>query len=286
MRGSYRMNTRNVRRLAALLVCAVLAVWGAAPARAHDPSGSDHPLDQVKFEQRLNAQIPLDLTFRDAEGVPVQLGEYVGDTPVILMFAYYGCPNICDLALEGLTTSLRALKFNMGDDYQVVTVSIDPDETPALAADKKATYTRHYGRSGADRGWHFLTGEHEAIDALADTVGFTYAYDPKQDQYAHATGIMILTPEGRLSHYLYGIEFSPKDVQLALVEASSNTIGSPVDQFLLRCFHYDPVAGTYTLTIMNVLRIAGVLTTVLLGAGVLYMLRRSSGDDQLAHEHV
>jgi protein SCO1/2 len=252
------------------LVSSMSMAWGHHTAE-HQPPG---PLREVAFEQRLNAQVPLDLPFRDAAGNPVRLGDYLGDRPVILTLSYYECPMLCPLVLDGLLRTLRALAFTIGDEFGVVTVSFDPGETPAQAAAKKAHYAQAYGRNGAGAGWHFLTGEAEAIEALTEAVGFRYAYDAAKDQYAHAAGLVILTPQGRIARYVYGLEFSPRDLRLALVEAAANTIGSPVDQLLLYCYQYDPASGGYTLVVRRVLRLAGVATVLTLGGFMAVMLRR------------
>ena len=232
------------------------------------------PLRDVGIDQKLDEQLPLDLTFRDETGKPVQLRKYFGQKPVLLSLVYYDCPMLCTLVLNGLVRSLRAVPLDVGDQFQVVTVSFDPRETAALAAAKKETYVKRYGRAQASQGWHFLTGDEASIQQLTRAVGFRYAYDEKSGQFAHATGIMVLTPTGRLARYFYGIEYSPRDLRLALVEASANKIGSVVDQLLLFCFHYDPKTGKYSLVVMNVLRIAGMGTLLALGSFMLVMFRR------------
>ena len=231
-------------------------------------------LRNVAFDQRLNEQVPLDLVFRDENGRTVKLLEYFGKKPVILMFMYYECPHLCPLVLNGLVRSLKALSFTVGTEFSVLSVSIDPDEGPQLAAAKKREYLPRYDRPGAELGWHFLTGEETSIKRLTEAVGFRYAYDPKTDQYAHASGVIILTPRGVISRYFYDIEYSPRDMRLALIEASANKIGSPIDQLLLFCYQYDPLTGKYNLVIMNVLRLAGFATVLGLAAFVLVMLRR------------
>jgi protein SCO1/2 len=233
----------------------------------------------VAFEQRLNAQVPTDLAFRDEAGQMVQLSDYLGHKPIILTLNYYNCPMLCPLVLEGLLRSLRMLSFNIGEQFEVVTVSIDPRETPALAAAVKARYVRDYGRSGAAAGWHFLTGEEASIQGVAQAAGFDYAYDAARGEYAHAAGLMILTPQGKISRYMYGVEFSPRDLRLALVEAASDTIGSPVDQLLLFCYRYDPATGRYTLVITRALQLASVATVLCVAGFVVVMLRR----DQRPH---
>ncbi len=249
-----------------------LALLGAGPAHAHDPS--PNPLNEVAFEQKLNERVPLDLIFEDETGKSVQLGDYFGEKPVILVFTYYGCKNLCGVVREELVESLQALEFDVGDEFEIVTVSINPGDTPALATAKKGAIMQHYARPEAAAGWHFLTGEDSSIDQLAEAVGFRYAYDAELDQYAHPAGIMVLTPQGRISRYFYGLDYLPTDLRLGLVEASANKIGSLVDQLLLRCYNYDPVTGKYTLVVMNVLRMAGVTTVLILGTFMFAMFRR------------
>ena len=231
-------------------------------------------LQNVGFDQKLNEQVPLDLAFRDEDGRAVKLGEYFGKRPVILMFMYYECPNLCPLALDGLIRNLKPLSFRVGKEFNVLTVSIDPSEGPQIAAAKKHEYLPRYGRAGTEDGWHFLTGEAVSIKQLTEAVGFRYAYDAEKDQYAHASGIIVLTAQGRISRYFYGIEYAPKDLRLGLVEASAGKIGSPVDRLLLFCYQYDPATGRYTLIIMNALRLAGLATVLGLSAFVLIMVRR------------
>ncbi len=231
------------------------------------------PLRKVGIDQRLNNQVPLDLVFRDELGQEVKLGNYFGQRPVILSLVYYDCPMLCTQVLNGLVGSMKALKFNVGREYEVVTVSFDAREKPELAREKKAGYMVRYGRAGAEQGWHFLTGDEASIKALTESVGFRFAWDDETKQFAHASGIMILTPEGRVSRYFYGVDFAPRDVQLGLVEASNNKIGSPVDQILLYCYHYDPQTGKYGFVIMNVMRVLGFATF-----GGLALLFSSSSD--------
>jgi protein SCO1/2 len=269
MSVSWRLFRRVVFSLLLAASVAPLPVWGH-----HNTQHQPPVLQDVALEQRLHEQIPLDLLFRDETGASVRLGAYFGDKPVILALAYYDCPNLCTLVLNGLLRTLRALSFTAGEQFIVVTVSIDPDNTPALAAAKKTQYIQGYGRAGARDGWHFLTGEPAAIQRLAQAVGFRYTYDAKRDQFAHASGIMLLTPRGKLSRYFYGVEYAPRDVRLGLVEAAANRIGSPIDQLLLFCYHYDPQSGTYSLTILRVLRLAGLTTVLLLGTFMGVMIRR------------
>ena len=239
----------------------------AAIARAQQKP----PLEKMRFDQRLNDQVPLDLPFVDSTGKAVKLGDYFGQKPVILVLAYFRCPMLCTLVLNGLSDAMRELPFTVGKEFNVVTVSFDPRETPELAAKKKATYVKSYGRPGAAEGWHFLTGKQDAIDKLTKAVGFHYVYDPKKDMSYHPAGIMVLTPAGKISRYFYDVRFVPRDLRLGLVEASAEKIGSPTDQVLLYCCLYDPNTGKYTANVMLFIRIGGVLTIVVL-AGMVWFL--------------
>jgi protein SCO1/2 len=255
-----------------ILVFASLIAFGAAPALAQSPASE--LIRKVAFDQNLNAQVPLELPFRDEAGREVRLGDFLGKKLVILTLVYYECPMLCTLELNSLARSLKPLAFDVGDQFDIVTVSIDPGETPQLAAIKKKNYLGRYGRKGAERGWHFLTGDEMSIRRLAGVVGFRYVYDPKTDQYAHPAGIMILTPQGKIARYLYGVDYAARDLRLGLIEASAGKIGSPVDQLLLLCFHYDPSTGKYNFAIMQALRVCGVATVAGLGTYVFVMLRR------------
>ena len=228
-------------------------------------------LRNVGLEQKLNQQVPLHLNFRDENGRELPLSAYFGQKPVILALVYYQCPMLCTQILNGLVISLRGMSLESGRDFEVVSVSIDPTETPALAARKKAEYLRRYAKSPA--GWHFLTGAEPQIRQLADAVGFRYAYDPASKQYAHASAIMVLTPGGRLSKYFYGIEYASRDLRLGLVEASEEKIGTPVDQLLLYCYHYDPHTGKYSAIVMNIVRLAGVLTLLIFLPALFWLWR-------------
>jgi protein SCO1/2 len=225
-------------------------------------------LKDVGIDQKLGAQVPLDLTFRDESGQPVQLAKYFDGhkKPVILTLVYYSCPQLCTLVLNDLNRGLNGLStLSAGDDFQVVTVSIDPSDTSALAADKKATYMASYRRPHADQGWHFLTGDQTSIRRLAQAVGFKYKWDPKFQQFIHPSGLIILTPKGTISRYFFGIDYDTKDLRLSLEEASSDKIGSFTDRILLYCFHYDESSGRYTPTITRILKLGGVLTMAALG---------------------
>jgi protein SCO1/2 len=228
----------------------------------------------VGFDQRLDEQVPLDLIFRDEGGQAVRLGDYFGDKPVILSLVYYNCTTLCPMILDGLVRSLTPVSFDIGKQFAILTVSFDPRETPALAAAKKTEYVRRYHRPGVAGGWHFLTGEEPAIRQLTRAVGFRYLYDAKTDQFAHAAGIVLLTPRGKVTRYFYGFDFSPRDLRLGLIEAAANTIGTPIDQVLLYCYHYDPLTGQYGLIVMNVIRLAGLATVLALGTFIVVMLRR------------
>lgn len=228
----------------------------------------------VGIDQHLDAQVPLDASFRDESGNTVKLGDYFGKRPVILTLVYYQCPMLCTQVLNGVTSSLNMLKFDVGKDFDVVTVSIDPRETPEMAKSKKDVYLGRYRRATAPQGWHFLTGDQASISALARSVGFRYVFDQKTDQFAHASGIMILTPQGRVAQYYYGVEYSPKDMRLALIEASQNKLGNVVDEVTLFCYHYDPTSGHYNAAAINVMRAAGILTVVLLGGFIFLSVRR------------
>lgn len=244
------------------------------PANVRPPG-----LKNVGIQQNLNQPIPPDLAFSDALGRPVRLGEYFGKRPLILNLVYYNCPMLCGEVLSGLEHSLRMMKFDVGKEFDVITVSFDPAETPEMAAKKKAEFLHRYQRAGADQGWHFLVGKQAAIDALTKAAGFQYNYDQKTKQFAHATAIMILTPEGRIAQYYYGVEYPPKDLRLGLVEASQGRIGNVVDQLLLYCYHYDPEQGKYSAIILRVLRLAGVATMLFLGTLILVMIRRAPVHD-------
>jgi protein SCO1/2 len=262
------------RLLSAALAAAVLAA--PASTRAADPPTTDNrppALREVAFDQRLGEKLPLETAFRDESGRTVKLGDYFGKRPVILTLAYYECPMLCTLTLNGLVGSLSVLSLEPGRDFEIVTISFEPKETPELAAQKKKAYIARYRRPEAAAAWHFLTGSPESIKAVTSAAGFKYVWDESTHQYAHASGIMVTTPDGRLSRYLYGIEYAPKDLRFALVESSEGRIGNPVDQLLLYCYHYDPSTGKYGLMVMNVLKMAASVTVMAL-AGLVFILHR------------
>ena len=237
------------------------------------PQGLDPILKNVGVDQKLNSQIPLDAKFRDENGQAVELKKYF-DKPVILTLVYYTCPMLCSEVLNGTASSLKPVKFDVDKEFNVVTISIDPKDTPGLAMSKKKMMMARYGRHGADLGWHFLTGDKENIDAVAKAVGWRYAYDPRSRQYAHASAIMLLTPEGKVSRYFYGIEYSAKDIQFGIMDASQNKIGSLNDQIALYCYHYDPATGKYGVAVMRLVRLAGLLTIALIGGFIIVAVRR------------
>ncbi|OQA41962.1 MAG: hypothetical protein BWY52_02391 [Chloroflexi bacterium ADurb.Bin325] len=271
--GDHRIG--SVVSLALLLALLLLPVGAAY---AHDGPQTDHAsdeaiLNQVAFDQNLDSQMPLAVPMVDEQGRRVTLGQYLGQKPAILVFTYYNCPNLCPIILHGLSESLRTMQVEVGQEFDVVVASIDPRETPEQSTAAKAAIIASYGRWGSQDGWHFLTAPEDSIVQLADAAGFHYVYDPKSNQYAHPAGILVITPGGRISKYLYGLEFSPRDLKLALVDASAGKIGGAVDQILLRCFHYDPTRGKYTVAIKEILKYAGLLTMFGLGAMVLVLSR-------------
>jgi protein SCO1 len=268
--------SKRQNRLREVCFIVVLAAFGVAPLQAQNSrSSSVRPtvLRNVGIDQKLNQQVPMDLGFRDETGKTVHLGDYFGQKAVILSLVYYDCPMLCTMVLNGLLESLKQLKFNVGDQFNVVTVSFDPTEKPSLAAAKKAVYVGLYGRPGGAENWHFLTGDESAIRLLTQAVGFRYNYDPQTKQYVHATGIMVLTPQGRLARYFYGIKYPAGNLRLGLVEASQGKIGSPVDEILLYCCQYDPQTGKYSLIISRAIKIAGGVTILCLGTMILVLFR-------------
>jgi protein SCO1/2 len=246
----------------------------AIPLLAQDqPAGI---LTEIGVDQKLNAPIPMDLIFKDEAGKEVRFGNFFHGKPVVLSLVYYECPMLCSLTLNGLVKSMRPLTFNIGDEYEVVTVSFDSNEKPELAAGKKSVYIKDYGRPGAAAGWHFLTGSPDSIDRLTDAVGYRYKWDETTKQWAHVSAIMVLTPDGRVSQYLYGIEFSARDLRLSLIQASQNKMGTLVDRILLYCYHYNPDTGKYGLVIMSMVRLASLGAVLALAAFVILNLRRET----------
>jgi len=243
---------------------------GAISLRAEVPRA----LQGVGFDQRLDQQVPLDIKFNDESGKAVQLGDYFGEKPVVLVLVQYQCPRLCTLVLNGLVQGMLEMKLDAGKDFNVITVSFDSREDWRLAASKKESYLQRYGRPGAENGWHFLTGDEAQIKRLTDAVGFRYRYDPAQNQFIHASGIMILTPGWKISRYFYDVDYPGRNLRLGLVEASNNKIGSPVDQILLYCLHYDAMLGKYSASIMNLVRLAGIGTLVAIVGFVVFLQKR------------
>jgi protein SCO1 len=253
-------------------------LYGARPESGSPSTGLPTALRDVRIEQKLDQQLPLDLIFRDEAGQQVKLGQYFGKKPVVLAFVYYDCPMLCTQVLNGMVTSFRVLPFQMGNEYEVVTVSFDPRETSALATAKKKIYVNYLPekmRANASNGWHFLTGDEASIAQLTEAAGFHYRWDETTKQFAHASAIMLTTPQGKLSRYFYGIEYPARDLRLGLIESSANKIGSPVDQLLLYCYHYDPATGKYGAAVMKVMRIAGVITMLGIVAMLLLLKARN-----------
>lgn len=286
MKAVPEARVKNTKRILAAVFVAILMSFPAfgqgmtrgimsPPANVRPPG-----LQGVGIEQHLDQAIPPDLAFRDETGKSVRLGDYFGNRPVILNLVYYQCPMLCGEVLSGLESALRVLKFDVGKEFDVLTVSFDPRETPDLATKKKAEFLKRYGRPGAADGWHFLTGPQESIDALTEAAGFQYQYDPKTGQFAHSTAIMVLTPEGKIAQYYYGVEYAPKDLRLGLIQASQNKIGNLADQVLLYCYHYDPATGKYGAIIARVLQLSGLATILLLGIFVTVLMRHGRGPDR------
>ena len=251
---------------------AVMKDVGTGPGL--DASATPEILKHVGIEQRIGVSLPLDLEFNDETGTPVSLGSYFGDKPVILTLVYYDCPMLCTEVLNGLNRSLAPLNYSIGEEFEVVTVSFDPRESPTLASQKKAVYTQRYGRPGTGEGWHFLTGEAPAIDALTESVGFNYVYDETDGQFVHGSAIMIISPKGTVSHYFFGIEYPSEDIRLALIESSEEKLGNVFDQIMLYCFNYDPEQGRYGVAIMNAMRLAGLATLLAMGSFMVVMFKR------------
>ncbi|HEY6050554.1 MAG TPA: SCO family protein [Thermoanaerobaculia bacterium] len=276
---------KNTPRTSAVFAAGLLlaaSTLRAQPERlAPTPPAGAQPaiLKDVGIDQRLGAQIPLDAILQDEQGRAVRLGQFFGPRPVVLVLAYYNCPMLCTQVLNGTLSSLRVLSFDAGKEFEVVVVSFDPRDRPADAAAKKAPYVKEYGRPGTENGWHFLTGGPASIARLTSAVGFRYKFDESLGQFAHASAIFVATPDGRLSRTLFGIEYAPRDVRLALIEAANRKIGTPVDQILLYCYHYDPKIGKYGAVVMNMVRMGGVAAVAILTTFLLVMWRRDRKRD-------
>ena len=247
---------------------------GLRPEPGPPASAMPVPLQNVRFDQRLDARLPLDATFKDEDGRQVALGDYFGARPVVLAFVYYECPMLCTQILNGLVSGLGVLDQTAGQEFDVVAISFDARETPVMAAAKKAVYLDTYKRPGAERGWHFLTGDATEIRRVTDAAGFQFSWDEATQQFAHASGVIVVTPDGRLARYLFGIEYAPRDLKFALMESSAGRIGSVVDQVLLYCYHYEPATGSYSLVAMNAVRLGGAVTVAVLLGFVGMSLRR------------
>jgi protein SCO1 len=267
-----------IRSIAGIVVVLGLSVVSSAQTIPENvgksSSGLPAQLQNVGFEPQLNAQLPLYLNFRDESGRDVQLREYFGRKPVALALVYYGCPMLCNQVEMGVVGSLKMLSFNAGRDYEVIFVSFDTRETPDMAAKKKVTAVSRYARPETASGWHFLTGKEEAVHALASAANFRYSFDEQHNLFAHASGIMLLTPDGRISRYFYGVEYPSRDVRLGLVDASAGKIGNPIDHLLLFCFQYNPETARYSATVLKIVRLGGILTIFVIVAGILIFRRR------------
>ncbi len=259
--------------LSALLLTAAAAGATSSIVPANTMPG---PLKQVRYDQRLGERVPLDLAFRDEAGRPVKLGDYFGSRPAVLVLAYYRCPMLCDMVMQAAESGLKPLSLEPGKDFDVIVASIDPADTPERAAMKRRDILQRYGRPGTESGWHFLTGPQPSITRLANAVGFHYVYDPQLHQFAHAAGIVLLTPEGKVSRYFFGIEYPPRDLRLGLVEASGGQVGNLVDQVLLYCFHYDPAIGRYSAITLNIMRVAALATVLGLVLMIVLLRRRET----------
>ena len=262
------------------LVAAVVSAQGVAPQQGLPSNTVPGVLGKVAFEQRLNEQLPLDLPFKDEDGRDVKLGDYFGGKPVVLTFVYYECPMLCTQVLNGLRSALSVIDESIGDEFDVVTVSFDARETPVLAAAKKKVHLDDYKRPSAARGWHFLTGGQASIDALTKAAGFSYAWDDETRQFAHASGVVVATPEGKLANYFFGIDYAPRDLKFALIESSQGRIGRFAERVLLYCYHYDPASGQYGFVAMRAVRIGGAVTLAALVGFVLVSLRRERATGQ------
>ena len=268
---------RHTVGIAALLLAAGMPRAQAVPGNAGPaPSAMPAALQDVGFSPPLNGPMPLDLFFRDETGRSVRLREYFGQKPVVLAFVYYRCPMLCDQVAQGVVGVLRMLSFNPGRDYEVVFISFDSRETPEMAAEKKEKALAHFRRPQADSGWHFLTGSRESVEAATKAANFRFSFDAKNNLFAHASGVLLLTPDGRISRYFYGVEYPGRDMRLGLVDASAGKIGTPLDHVLLFCYHYDPTAATYSASILRIIRLAGVLTILCLVGGILISRRRET----------
>jgi protein SCO1/2 len=265
--------SRLLRTTAVLALLACLCEGRARAQAAPDMEILPPPPKEVGFDQNIGREVPLDAVFQDESGKRVRLGDSFGDKPVVLSLAYDTCPMLCSLTAQGLVSSLKAINLEAGVDFNVITLSFDPRDTPERSRTKKTTALARYGRPGAEKGWHFLTGDESEIKKVTNAVGFRYVWDEPSQQYAHPAGVVVLTPKGTIARYLFGIEYAAKDLRLAMVEASKGNVGTLVDQLLLLCYHYDPKAGKYGATALGAMRAGGALTMVLV-AGMVFVLAR------------
>ena len=256
-----------------IVIMPILLLISVFANAATNNSLTDDQLLQIKFDQKLNSQISPDLAFRDETGKQIQIGNYFGKRPVVLILGYYGCPMLCSLVLNGAISTFQDLKWSVGKNFDVIFASIDPNETPQLAAEKRKNYLRSYGR-GQPEGWHFLTGDKNSIQQLADEVGFHFAYDPRTKEFAHPSGLVILTPDGKISRYIFGVTYSAKELNSALREANAKKIGSPAEQFILLCFHYAPITGKYGNLVMIAVRVGGIVMMIALGTIIFKLTRQ------------
>lgn len=267
-------------RFSAHSIIALLALL-ALPVAGQDFLSGEGPTRALKTEQRIGERLPLDLAFKNEKGEAVLLGDYFeSDRPVVISLVYYDCPMLCNMVLDGVTSAISNLKYEIGTDYQVVTISFDHRDTPEMAAQKKSIYARRYGRPGTDDGWAFLTADEETIKKITAAIGFRYAYDPERDEFAHGTLTTIATPDGTIARYFFGIEYSSLDLRLALLEASKGKVGSPVEQLLLLCYHYDPATGRYAKAAMNFVRAGGVATVLAIAGFIMFLNKRPSREGE------
>jgi protein SCO1/2 len=279
---------------AALLVLALASLASAQGiSRAENENSTSNArnsrpsiLQQVGIDQRIGQVLPLDAHFTDEYGKDVTLGSYFHHgKPVLLALVYYDCPMLCDQVLNGMASSLNVLRFDAGKEFEVLAVSFDPRETPKLALEKKEMYLKRYKRAGAEQGWHFLTGQPESIKKITEAAGFHYVWDNNTNQFAHSSAVILITPEGRVAQYYYGIEYSPKDMRLGIIEASKEKLGTVVDSVILYCYHYDPTTGKYGAVVMNLVRLAGLVTVLLMGGLIGFSLYRESRANQESVRH-
>ena len=284
------MSTIKIHRIAGIAcITSLVALVATAAAQTTPglPGGVGHEagptsttvpkqLEEVTFQQRLGTMLPLDARFRDETGREVALGDYFGRRPVVLAFVYYSCPMLCTQVLNGVSSSVKVMPFTVGDDFDVVYVSFDPRDTPQTAAQKKQAQLADYKQDATAAGWHYLTGDEAAIKRVTSAAGFNYRWDEASGQFAHVSGVLVATPDGRLSRYFYGVEYSPKELRMALVESGEGEVGSAIDELLLYCYHYDPTTGRYGVIAMNLVRLGGAITVVFLG-GFIWLMRRREG---------